>query len=153
MVCGVGHNEASTRRLWPPPVGLRGFRGVGSEGLFSGVRLAGKQEARSLSTSESVAWIVLRGVHRIRGDLKWSQTGCLCSIRLNSQLTPPWAKTYLGQSYLGPVLLVPVLLRPSLLRPKGFPGLLRPVLLQAYFGQFYLGQAYLGQANAGQALC
>ena len=55
----------------------RGFRGAGSQGplLWRVRRLrlasAGKQVAGLFSTSESVTWIRLHGVHRIRGDLKW----------------------------------------------------------------------------------
>ena len=70
------------------PVDLRWVAGV----LLWRVRRlvsTGKQVAGSPSTSESVTWTCLRGVHRIRGDLKWSRTGCLCSMGLNSRLTPP----------------------------------------------------------------
>ena len=72
----------STRRLWPPPVGLCGFRC-----WVAGARVCREAGGR---VTLNVTWTCLRGVHRIRGDLKWSRTGCLCSMGLNSRLTPPW---------------------------------------------------------------
>ena len=68
----------STRRPWPPAVacavsGVLGRRGFALESAAA--RLWWKQEAGSLSTSESVTWTCLRGVHRIRGDLKLFREG------------------------------------------------------------------------------
>ena len=64
---------------------------------------AGKQVGGSPSTSESVTWTCLHGVDRIRGDLKWSRTGCLCSMDLNSRLTPPWSLPWGGTAQPGPL--------------------------------------------------
>ena len=62
----------STRRLWPPAVRVRGFRGVGSKwfrsGECGGSRVQRRGVAGSLSTSESVTWTCLLVVHTIRGD-------------------------------------------------------------------------------------